>query len=165
MREDASASTRSVWIALRFAMAALFLWAFADKTFGLGFATKPEQAWLAGGSPTLGYLKGSVGPLAGFYQAIAGAAATDWAFMLGLLLVGGALLLGVGLRIAAVGGAAMMLLMWSTRLPPAANPVLDAHIVQAVVFLGIGFARPGEVLGLGRAWAKLPVVRRHPVLA
>jgi thiosulfate dehydrogenase [quinone] large subunit len=34
-----------------------FLWAFADKLWGLGFSTLPEKSWLAGASPTTGFLK------------------------------------------------------------------------------------------------------------
>ena len=40
----------------------VFLWAFLDKTLGLGFATTPEKAWLAGTSPTTGFLKMGVNP-------------------------------------------------------------------------------------------------------
>ena len=36
---------------LRILMGWLFLWTFLDKTFGLGFATTAEKAWIAGGSP------------------------------------------------------------------------------------------------------------------
>ncbi len=37
-----------------------FLWAFLDKTFGLGFSTPTEKSWLNGGSPTSGFLGGSI---------------------------------------------------------------------------------------------------------
>ena len=33
-----------------------FLWAFLDKTFGLGYATPSARAWINGGSPTKGFL-------------------------------------------------------------------------------------------------------------
>ena len=33
-----------------------FLWAFLDKTFGLGYATPAARAWINGGSPTKGFL-------------------------------------------------------------------------------------------------------------
>jgi hypothetical protein len=31
-----------------------FLWAFLDKTFGLGYATPAARAWINGGSPIVG---------------------------------------------------------------------------------------------------------------
>ena len=40
----------------RILMGFYFLWAFIDKTFGLGFATPAERAWVGGGSPTTGFL-------------------------------------------------------------------------------------------------------------
>ena len=43
-------------IMLRFAMGFIFLWAFFDKVFGLGFATTADKAWIRGGSPTTGFL-------------------------------------------------------------------------------------------------------------
>ena len=71
---------------LRFIMAVEFLWAFLDKLLGLGFATKPEGAWIRGGSPTFGFLaKGSTGPFAGIFQAIGGKGIIDWLFMLALV--------------------------------------------------------------------------------
>jgi len=52
-----------------------FLWAFVDKTFGLGYATPAERAWIYGGSPTKGFLsRAAVGPLEGTFHTIAGAA-------------------------------------------------------------------------------------------
>ena len=77
--------TNYVWGLLRLSIGWIFLWGFIDKLFGLGFATKADSAWLAGGSPTFGFLKFAVkGPFAGFYHGLAGSAAVDWLFMAGL---------------------------------------------------------------------------------
>ena len=57
---------------LRIMFGFYFLWAFLDKTFGLGFATPAAKAWINGGSPTKGFLSGSEGPFSGFYHALAG---------------------------------------------------------------------------------------------
>ena len=74
---------------LRVGMGFIFLWAFFDKLLGLGYATLPERSWLAGGSPTFGYLKNAThGPLAEFFQSLAGNPLVDILFMLGLLGVG-----------------------------------------------------------------------------
>ena len=45
-----------VFIALRLVMGFIFLWAFFDKVFGLGFATTTDKAWIYGMSPTTGFL-------------------------------------------------------------------------------------------------------------
>jgi hypothetical protein len=37
---------------LRVLLGVEFLWAFLDKTFGLGYATPAARAWIHGGSPT-----------------------------------------------------------------------------------------------------------------
>ncbi|GAB3488677.1 DoxX family membrane protein [Amycolatopsis cihanbeyliensis] len=85
-------------------MGLLFLWAFADKTSGWGYATSSTNAVVNGGSPTTGFLSGvHVGPFAGTLRGWAGAWWADWLFMAGLLGIGLALLLGVGLRLAAIG--------------------------------------------------------------
>ena len=59
-------------------------------------------------SPTSGFLEfGARGPFADFFHGLAGAAWVDWVdwvYMLSMLLIGGALILGVGARLAAVGG-------------------------------------------------------------
>src|SRR5262245_21564183 len=47
-----------------------FLWAFLDKTFGFGYATPAERAWINGGSPTKGFLsRVAVGPFQDTFHA------------------------------------------------------------------------------------------------
>ena len=156
--------TRYIWAALRIALGWLFLWAFLDKLYGLGFATKPEAAWLAGGSPTAGFLAGATsGPLAGLYQSMAGNPVVDWLFMLGLLGLGVALILGIGVQIAGYGGTLFVLLLWSSRLPPANNPVMDEHIIYAIVLVGLAMVKAGRWVGLGGRWSAL-VAKKLPWL-
>jgi thiosulfate dehydrogenase [quinone] large subunit len=150
-----------------------FLWAFADKTFGLGYATPAARAWINGGSPTKGFLsRVAVGPLESTFHAWAGATWADWLFMLGLLGIGIALIFGVGLRIAAVSGTVMMLLMWAAEWPLAkvtsagepsmsTNPIVDYHIIYALVIIAVALTYAGNTWGLGRAWARLPFVQRN----
>jgi thiosulfate dehydrogenase (quinone) large subunit len=95
---------------------------------------------------------------------MAGAALTDWLFMLGLAAIGIALVLGVGMRIAAGAGALLMALMWSAVLPPAGNPFIDDHLIYAVLLVGLALVRAGDTLGLGRWWSRTGVVRSHPFL-
>src|SRR3954447_11254125 len=133
---------------LRISTGFIFLWAFLDKTFGFGYATPSAKAWIHGGSPTKGFLAGvDVGPsgLQTFFHNIAGDPWANWLFMLGLLGVGVALILGVGLRIAAGASIAMMALMWLAEWPLAkgsSNPVVDYHFIYAVtgVVLALTYA-------------------------
>ena len=158
---------------VRVTMGLVFGWAFVDKTFGLGYATGAENAWIDGGSPTQGFL-GHLdhGPFADMFHSWAGAWWADWLFMLGLGGIAVALLLGVGLRVAAVSGTVMMLLMWVAEWPldrftdageptMSTNPVLDYHVVYALVLIGLAVVAAGRTWGLGRRWAELPLVQRN----
>jgi len=161
---------------LRVLLGIVFLWAFLDKTFGFGYATHSGKGWVDGGSPTKGFLSHvNVGPMASTLRGWAGAGWADWLFMLGLLGAGTALILGIGLRLAAVAGAVMMGLMWIAEWPPAkhldsgapsmsTNPFADYHLVYAVAMVVLATVAVGGRLGLGARWAALPIVRRNPWL-
>ena len=141
------------------------LWAFFDKLLGLGYATKSGASWLNGGSPTSGYLTfASAGPLSGFYESLSGNTAVDVLFMAALLLIGGAVLIGIGTKISGYAGALLMLLLWSSRLPPENNPIIDDHIVYAILFFAMTVVKPGRWLGLGEWWSKTSLVKRFPIL-
>ena len=168
-------TTHRVLAALRIAFGLTFLWAFFDKTFALGFHTGYDQAgnldrfgdaaWINGGSPTEGFLAfGADGPFKEFYNSIAGAAWADWLFMLGLLGIGLALTLGIGMRIAAATGALLYVLMWTVVLPPENNPVLDDHILAAITLVALALLNAGDTWGLGGKWAKTELVKEYPVL-
>jgi thiosulfate dehydrogenase (quinone) large subunit len=158
-------SARHVLAVTRIALAWVFLWAFLDKTFGLGFATEPADAWINGGSPTFGFLnfatEGKI--LHDFFAGLAGPAA-DWLFMIGLLGIGVALIVGIGMRIAAVSGTIMLVLMWAAELPLENNPFMDDHIVYALVLVALALYGAGRTWGLGRVWEQLPLVQRFPIL-
>jgi thiosulfate dehydrogenase [quinone] large subunit len=156
-----AAATRYVLAGLRIALGWTFLWAFLDKTFGLGHETAEKAAWINGGHPTEGFLKfAAAGPFKGFFNDIAGAVWADWLFMAGLLGIGVALILGIGLRAAAVAGATMMVLMWAAVLPPENNPFMDDHLIYAGVLALLALTGAGATFGLGAWWAGLPLVRR-----
>lgn len=154
-----------IWAVTRISLGWIFLWAFLDKLFGLGRATPSEGAWLDGGSPTEGFLANApTGPFQSFYNGLAGAAWADWLFMIGLLGVGVALILGIGVRIAAVAGALMLVMMWTAVLPPPNNPFMDDHLIYAMVLIGLAAVNAGAVWGLGKWWARTTLVRKFPVL-
>lgn len=126
-----------LFTALRIGLGFIFLWAFVDKTFGLGFATTAERAWINGGSPTYGFLTmATKGPFALFFQSLAGNTLVDWLFMLGLLGVGISLLFNYFVRLGSIAGILMLVLMYLAVLPPENNPIIDDHIIYALI-LGV----------------------------
>ena len=172
---EAGVLTARVWVfaSVRVLMGFVFLWAFLDKTFGFGYATASGKGWVDGGSPTEGFLGHvAVGPMESTFHAWAGAAWADWLFMLGLLGIGLALTAGVALRLAALAGTVMMALMWVAEWPPAqhlsdgsasmsTNPFVDYHLMYAVMLIALAAVSAGDAFGLGRLWARLPLVRDH----
>jgi len=156
----AATAARYLLAGIRIALGFVFLWAFLDKTFGLGFATVSAKAWLNGGNPTQGFLGSSKGPFSGFFHAIAGTGVANVLFMGGLLAIGTALILGIGMRLAAAGGALLTVMMWAAVLPPPNNPFMDDHLVYAAVLIVLALLGAGNTLGLGRAWAAIPLVQR-----
>ena len=170
-----------IWAALRILIGLIFLWAFMDKMFGLGYATCRtvdmesktesvnvlcEKSVAKGGSPTTGFLKfAAKGQLQDFYNDLAGNTVVDFLFMAGLLLIGLALVLGIGVKVAAVSGIVLLMMMWSAVLPPENNPILDDHIVYSVVLLGILVTNGNQVWGLGKWWQSQDLVKKFPVLA
>jgi thiosulfate dehydrogenase [quinone] large subunit len=149
----------------RISLGWVFLWAFLDKTFGLGYATASKDAWIDGGSPTFGFLSfGAAGPFKGAYNSIAGATWADWLFMLGLLAIGVALTLGVLMNLAAGAGALLLILMWTAVLPPENNPIMDDHLIYALTLGLLACLGAGRWLGLGQQWERTTLVRKVPVL-
>jgi thiosulfate dehydrogenase [quinone] large subunit len=162
---------------LRIAMGATFLWAFLDKAFALGFTTgrNPEtgaidffgaDAWINGGSPTDGVLLHAVkAPFEGLYGALAGQVWVEWVYMLSMLLIGVALIAGIGTRLAAIGGIAWMAIFYTaTAIWPEHNPFLDDHVVYALLLGVLAVVGAGRYLGLGRRWERTALVERLPIL-
>ena len=169
----------TIWGILRLLMGFTFLWAFLDKAFSLGFATgrNPEtgaislfgpDAWINGASPTEGFLSFGLhtkDPFLSFYQGLAGSAVIDWIYMLSMLGIGVALMLGIGTRIAAIGGAIWMVIFYTAAsIWPENNPLIDDHIIEAVVLIGIAYVGAGRFLGFGNRWRKTALVRKYPIL-
>ncbi|MBI2588602.1 DoxX family membrane protein [Candidatus Saccharibacteria bacterium] len=164
------------WALLRIVLGYIFLWAFLDKLFGLGFATCKvkasglvdvgcSQAWVNGGSPTKGFLaNATTGPFQDFYHNLAGRAWVDWLFMLGLLVIGLGLLLGTWIRLAAFAGIVLMLLMWSSLLWPANSPGVDEHIVYAIALFGIALTAEHQAWSLRSWWLKTRLAQVLPFL-
>lgn len=172
-RHDASAWV--IFPILRVSLGFLFLWTFLDAAFALGFATGRNsngsvdvlgpEAWLYGGSPTRGFLSnGASGPLADLSAAIAGHPVIDAAFMFGMLSVGLALVGGFALRLAAVGGVALMLLIRAASPVPQHNPLIDEHVVYALVLIALVVTPAARRFSLSSVWNRLPLVRSTRML-
>ncbi|MFV0286658.1 MAG: hypothetical protein ACK5IM_09800 [Demequina sp.] len=170
------------WIFLsisRIAIGFYFLWAFVDKAFGLGFSTcrttaedgsfsidvMCDSAWFQGSRITEGYLVyggNPQSPFNDFYVNLGGQAWTDWPFMLGLLGVGLALMLGIGSRIGAISATAMLLMMWTTQIPLSTNPFLDDHIIMIVaVWAAVLLEVRYQAIGIGSWWKRLDIVQKN----
>ncbi|MHB8606012.1 MAG: hypothetical protein ACYDCK_12230 [Thermoplasmatota archaeon] len=151
----------------RIALGFVFLWAFVDKLFGLGYSTKAGSGWINGGSPTYGFLSHASGTFAGVYHALQSSVVVQWLFLLGLLGIGLALVAGVGMRIAAATGALLLLMMYGAATVGVAgtsNPIVDSHIIYAIILVGFAYAGAGRTLGFGNWWTSLPYVRDHSIL-
>jgi thiosulfate dehydrogenase [quinone] large subunit len=158
---------------LRISTGFVFLWAFLDKTFGLGYSTPSAKAWINGGSPTKGFLSSvDVGPFQSMFHSMAGTWYANGLFMLAMLAVGVALIAGIGMRIAAGAGVLVLAMMWFAEFPPAqhtatgaaagsSNPITDYHFVYAVGLVALALTYAGHTWGLGRRWAQLPFVQQH----
>ena len=117
-------------------MGFIFLWAFVDKLFGLGFTTTVANSWLKGGSPTYGFLMNAThGPFVDLFKSLAGVTLVDWLFMLGLLFVGITLIINRFVLWGALAGSVMLALMYLAAFPPTNNPAIDDHIVYILVLI------------------------------
>ena len=156
---------RYVLALLRISLGFIFVWAFFDKLFGLGFATQFGKAWINGVSPTFGFLKfGTTGPLAPIYQLIAGNIIVDVLFMLGLLLIGFSLLLGIATRLAGYSGALLMFLLWTVFILPETNQIIDNHIIYLFLLILLAQTDSGKTFGFGKSWEKTNLVKKLPFL-
>ena len=157
LQEDiiTSSAARKTLAAGRIIIGWVFLWAFIDKLFGLGFMTPAERAWINGGTPAQGFIKGIEGPFSGLFQVFANPFG-DALFMAGLLGIGVAMMTGAGLKIAAVTGSLLMLFMYMAELPLAlggTNPITDSHWTEAMLLIISAVTLSGDTWGLGRWWA------------
>ena len=156
------------WLAvLRLATGFIFLWAFLDKTFGLGFSTPTDLAWINGGMPSQGFLNSDavVGPLKPVFAAIA-SPLSDVLFMVAMLAIGVAVMLGIGLHVSAVAGTVLMLAMYLAEWPFAANagstnPLVDYHIIYALALIVVAVLAAGDTWGIGRQWKETSLVQSN----
>jgi thiosulfate dehydrogenase [quinone] large subunit len=173
---------------LRLSIGFIFLWAFLDKNFGLGYTTASAKKWMFGtgaGNPTAGYLKFGVnpkGPFANFFHSLGDTALKgganswlNWLFMAGLLGIGLGLMLGVVARITAVSGVVMLGFMYLASAPWAQyqdasganqsnNPAVDEHLVYIIAILAMLYVGAQFAWGLAKPWTNIVFVRKSKIL-
>lgn len=142
---------------LRIAMGMFLLYAGVVKVI--------NPAWSAAG-----YLKGAK-TFSGFYQSLTDPNIlpiinflNEW----GLVVLGIALIVGIGVRLAGMAGAGLMILYYFPVLDfPYIAPysfIVDEHIIYALALLVLASFRAGRTWGLERWCASLPICARYPRL-
>lgn len=147
--------------ATRMALGFVYLWALVDKMFGLGVSTPAEDSVLSGASPSVGYLSSTEGAFSEVFHTIAGNPLVDFLFLFGLGAVGIALIAGVCLRLAALGGTLLMSGIYLSALPLANNPLVDEHLIYVLLGWLLASINAGLYFGLGKKWQALPIVREN----
>ncbi|MFC4336498.1 hypothetical protein [Salininema proteolyticum] len=161
---EAPAAGRRTLALLRIVLSGVFLWAAADHLLGLGRPTPSGQGWVDGQSPTSGYLAGAQGTFADLFQGLSGQAWVDVLFVGGMGAVGVALLLGIGMRLAAVGAVCLMGMLYLSSMPLQGNPVVDQHLVYLVAAVALAASGAGRAFGLGARWERTGLVKAMPWL-
>ncbi len=127
-----------------------------------GLRQVPDAAWSAAG-----FMRGSPN-LSGFFELMASPpfinlidAVIPWAH----LLIGLALILGICMRLAAVGGTTLMILYYIPRFA-FPDTIVEYHLVYAGIIVYLAAVRPGRIWGLESWVAELdalkPYFARHP---
>ncbi|MHB1330770.1 MAG: DoxX family protein [Minisyncoccota bacterium] len=132
--------------------------------FYAGITKVLDSTWSAGG-----YLNGAKN-FVGFYEWLASPGilpivnfVNEW----GLTLLGISLILGIGVRLASILGAVMMLIYYLALdfpYPNAHSLVVDEHIIYAAALLFLASLRAGRTCGLENWCSNLPICRRYPKL-
>lgn len=85
----------------------------------------------------------------------------------GLTLLGISLILGIGIRLASILGAVMMLMYYLALDFPYPNThslIVDEHIIYASALLLLASLRAGRAWGLENWCSNLPICRKYPKL-
>ena len=132
--------------------------------FYAGITKILDPAWTS-----KGYLMGAK-TFPGFYSWFISPENIGWVDFLnewGLTLIGASLILGLGVRLSSVLGAALMLLYYFPVLefPYVAHGfIVDDHLIYAAVLAVFATVRAGRYYGLDNWCANLPICRRYPRL-
>jgi thiosulfate dehydrogenase [quinone] large subunit len=162
---------------LRIAMGFVFLWPFLDKMFGLGFSTTPENSWLAGASPTKGFLQlygvNQNSPFAFLFSDALGNMyqLVDIVYMAMLLFAGVGLMTGIFVRLSSLSTIIFMASIYLSAwiINPAEgvavfNPLIDDHIIYIIILALFLIIPVGNYLGFGKKWSSFSFVEKYPIL-
>ncbi len=142
----------------------MFLWAFFDKMFGLGFETPAGSGFIDGGSPSSFAVYVTDGLFKDFYLSIAGNGFIDILMMLGIIALGVSLTFGIASKLGTIGSVAFFLIMFSMHIPPTDNPLVDYHILYAFAIVAVYYLGGFRKLSLHDKWKSLKIVKRFPIL-
>ena len=149
---------------LRIILGWMFLWAFFDKLFGLGFSTPAGSGMIDGGSPSSFVVYVTGGIFGDLFNNLAGNGFIDILMMLGLLALSISLILGITSKLGTFGAILFCVMMFLLHVPPSDNPIVDYHIVYVIAILAVywlgGFGR----LSLYDKWMSMGIVKRFPIL-
>jgi len=96
-----------------------------------------------------GYLSGSTGPFAAFFQSLAGSVVVDMLNVWGQILIGLGLILGLLVRPASTFAAIMMILYYFAQFEQnTSHGYIDDHIVYALIFVVFMAGGVGHMFGL-----------------
>lgn len=142
-----------ILVLLRFTMGWVFVYSGFDKLL---------TDFSAGG-----YLVNATrGPFAGWFQGLGenatGLAVIDPLVVWGEILIGGALILGVMTRWAALWGAVMMFLFYISAFPPEHNPFMEYHLIYILVLGALAALGAGRIMGLDNFIERMLWVRKIP---
>ncbi len=142
----------------------IMLWPFFDKLFGLGFQTPPGSGFIDGVSPSSFVVYVTDGIFKDFYTSLAGNQIIDIIFMLGLLALGISLMLGIASKLSTIGIIAFLFIMYTLRIPPEDNPIIDYHLILIAGMVATYFLGGYERLSLNSKWRELWIVKKFPIL-
>ena len=132
---------------------------------GLLFFSSGLSKLLTDWSATM-YLNAATGPFAGFFQSMAGSPFVDGLNAWGMLLIGIALVLGVGTRLVLFFAALLMVLYYVAAFESnTAHGLIDEHVMYFFAFFVMASYSVGTIWGVDAWVVKQKWFKKTPWLA
>lgn len=127
----------------------MFSFTFFGLRLVIGFVFLYAGISKLGDWSAAGYLAGATGPLADWFQSLAGNGLVDALNVWGAILIGACLMLGLLARPASFFGIIMMILYYfSDFVGNTAHGLIDEHIIYSIVLLLFISGGVGHIFGL-----------------